>query len=371
MKQLYPSALRLMALAAVLLSAAACEKQSPPSSVAVTTPVAVSAPAPTNTLAQAVPVSEASEVVVYSARNEQLIKPVFDAYTALTGVKVIFVTDKEGPLLERLKNEGQNTQADVFMTVDAGSLWQAAQLGLLQSVESSVLQHNVAEHMRDPGNRWFGLSARARSIFYNPTLVKPEALSTYQALAEGQWAGKLCLRTSKKVYNQSLVAMMIAAQGEESTEAMVSGWVANLATTPFPDDTKLLEAIAAGQCAVGIANTYYFGRLQRDKPDIAVRVFWPNQAEGQDGVHVNIAGAGVTTHAKHREAALKLIEWLSSAQAQNLFADSNMEYPVNWEVKPAPAVSAWGDFKPSMVNLSKAGELQAQAVQLMDRAGYQ
>lgn len=361
MKLLSGSA-RLAALAVALLGAVACEKQQPaqPSSEAAKTPVVAPAPA-----------KPAAEVVVYSARNEQLIKPVFDAFTAQTGVKVTFVTDKEGPLLERLKGEGQNTQADVFLTVDAGSLWQAAELGLLQPVESAALQKNVAEHLRDPGHRWFGLSARARSIFYNPTLVKPEELSTYQALADAKWAGKLCLRTSKKVYNQSLVAMMIAAQGEAATEKMVSGWVTNLATTPFPDDTKLLEAIAAGQCAVGIANTYYFGRLQRDKPDIAVRVFWPNQAEGQDGVHVNVAGAGVTTHAKHRDEAVKLIEWLSSAQAQNLFADGNMEYPVNWEVKPAPAVSAWGDFRPSMINISKAGELQAQAVQLMDRTGYQ
>ena len=352
----YPrSVLQASFMAAVLATALpGCNKQA--------------APAPVVPVAQ--PVVQ-SDVVVYSARNEQLIKPVFDAYTQQTGVKVTFVTDKEGPLLERLKNEGQNTQADVFLTVDAGSLWQASEQGLLQPVESAVLQKKVAEHQRDPGKRWFGLSARARSIFYNPTLEKPEELSTYQALAEDQWAGKLCLRTSKKVYNQSLVAMLIADNGEEATEKMVRGWVKNLATAPFPDDTKLLEAIAAGQCAVGIANTYYFGRLQKDKPDIAVKVFWPNQSDGQGGVHVNIAGAGVTTHAKHHEEAVKLIEWLSSAQAQNLFADGNMEYPVNWDVKPAPIVSAWGDFKPTTTNISKAGELQAQAVQLMDRAGYQ
>lgn len=356
---------RMTALATALLGLVACGKQetAAPAAPAVTPAPAAAAVAP--------PPPAAAEVVVYSARNEQLIKPVFDAYTAQTGVKVTFVTDKEGPLLERLKNEGQNTQADVFLTVDAGSLWQASEQGLLQPVESVVLQNNIAQHLRDPGQRWFGLSARARSIFYNPTLVKPEELSTYQALAENQWAGKLCLRTSKKVYNQSLVAMMIADNGEAATETMVRGWVKNLATAPFPDDTKLLEAIAAGQCAVGIANTYYFGRLQKDKPDIAVKVFWPNQADGQGGVHVNIAGAGVTTHARHREQAVKLIEWLSSAQAQNLFADGNMEYPVNWTVKPAAAVSAWGDFKPSTTNISKAGELQAQAVQLMDRAGYQ
>lgn len=342
-----------LVVAALLAGLVACDKPAAPATTTAPTPAAT------------------AEVVVYSTRNEQLIKPVFDAYTQQTGVKVTFVTDKEGPLLERLKQEGQNTQADVLLTVDAGSLWQAAQQGVLQPVESAVLQKNVAEHLRDPGKRWFGLSARARSIFYNPNLVKPEELSTYQALADDKWAGKLCLRTSKKVYNQSLVAMMIAANGEAATEAMVRGWVENLAVAPFADDTKLLEAIAAGECAVGIANTYYFGRLLKVKPDIAVKVFWPNQGEGQDGVHVNVSGAGVTTHAKHRDEAVKLIEWLSSTQAQNLFADANMEYPVNWDVKPAPIVSSWGDFKPSMTNISKAGELQAQAVQLMDRAGYQ
>lgn len=349
------------ALAAAVLMLAACGKQEAAPAAAAVAPA-------TPPVARAQP---ATEIVVYSTRNEQLIKPVFDAYTAQTGVKISFVTDKEGPLLERLKNEGANTPADLLLTVDAGTLWQAAQLQLLQPVESVSLQKDVVEHLRDPGKQWYGLSARARSIFYNPTLVKPEELSTYQALADDQWAGKLCLRTSKKVYNQSLVAMLIAANGEAATEAMVRGWVENLATAPFPDDTKLLEAIAAGQCAVGIANTYYFGRLQKDRPDIAVKVFWPNQGEGQDGVHVNIAGAGVTAHAKHREEAVKLLEWMASDKAQNLFADSNMEYPVNWNVKPAPAVSAWGDFRSSAINISKAGELQAQAVQLMDRAGYQ
>ena len=345
--------LRVSSVVLLLLALASCNKQEAPM-----------------TATPAVAGKQVVEVVVYSARNEQLIKPVFDAYTQQTGVKVTFVTDKEGPLLERLKSEGKNTQADLFMTVDAGTLWQAAQQGLLQPVESVSLQKDVAENLRDPGKQWFGLSARARSIFYNPSMVKPEDLSTYQSLADEKWFGKLCLRTSKKVYNQSLVAMLIADNGEESTEKMVRGWVKNLAAEPFPDDTKLLEAIAAGQCEVGIANTYYFGRLQKDKPDIAVKIFWPNQAEGQGGVHVNIAGAGVTAHAPHRDEAIKLLEWLASAQAQNLFADANMEYPVNRDVKPALSVSAWGDFKPSMTNISKAGELQAKAVQLMDRTGY-
>lgn len=319
----------------------------------------------------------AREVVVYSARNEQLIKPVFDAYTRETGVAITFVTDKEGPLLARLKSEGASTPADILLTVDAGNLWQAAQEGLLQPVVSVSLEKDVPAHLRDPGQQWYGLSARARTLFYNSRQVKPAELSTYEDLANPKWAGKLCLRTSKKVYNQSLVAMMIAAQGEAATEAVVKGWVANLAAPPFPDDTKLLEAIAAGQCAVGIANSYYFGRLQKEKPGLDIGIFWPNQPKdparqaASEGVHVNVAGAGVTRHARHRDEAVRLLEWLASPAGQNRFADDNLEYPVNYAVKPAAAVSAWGDFLPNFQNISRAGELQAQAVQLMDRAGYQ
>ena len=179
--------------------------------------------------------------------------------------------------MQRLKAEGANTPADVLITVDAGNLWYAASQGLLQPIDSATLKANIPAHLRDPGNQWFGLSVRARTIFYNTQKVKPEALSTYEALAEPQWKGRLCLRTSKKVYNQSLTAMMIEEHGAAKTEQIVKGWVANLATDVFADDTKMLEAIGAGQCDVGIANTYYFGRLQAKKPNLPVAVFWANQ----------------------------------------------------------------------------------------------
>lgn len=310
----------------------------------------------------------AEEVVVYSARNEQLIKPLFDAYTKETGVQVKFITDKEGPLLQRLKAEGPNTPADLLLTVDAGNLWQAAQEGVLKPVESKILAGNIPGYARDPQNRWFGLSLRARTVVYNTAKVKPSDLGTYEDLASPKWKGRLCLRTSKKVYNQSLVAMMIAEHGEARTEQIVRGWVANLATDVFPDDTKMMEAIAAGQCDVGIANTYYFGRLMEKNPKLPLALFWPNQAGS--GVHVNISGAGVTRFAKHEQAAVKLLEWLSSKSAQNLFADVNLEYPVNPLMKPDPVVEAWGTFKKNPINVSKAGELQTAAVKLMDRAGY-
>jgi iron(III) transport system substrate-binding protein len=311
---------------------------------------------------------QADEVVVYSARNEQLIKPMFDAYTKETGVRIRFVTDKEGALLQRLKAEGENTPADMLITVDAGNLWEAAREGSLKPVQSKVLASNIPAHLRDPGNQWFGLSVRARTIFFNNQKVTPADLSTYEDLGSPKWKGKLCLRTSKKVYNQSLVAMMIAEHGEAKAEQVIKSWVANLATAPFPDDTKMLEAIAAGQCDVGIANTYYFGRLVEKKPGLALGIFWPNQK--QNGVHVNVSGAGITQHAKHEKEAIKLLEWLSSEKAQNLFADVNLEYPANPAVKSDPVVASWGQFKHNPVNVAKAGELQTAAVRLMDRAGY-
>lgn len=312
--------------------------------------------------------ASAEEVVVYSARNEQLIKPLFDAYTKQTGVTVKFITDKEGPLMERLKAEGANTPADVLVTVDAGNLWQAANMGLLREVNSSVLNTNIPAHLRDPKNQWFGLSVRARTIFYNTKKVKPADLSTYEALAEPQWKGRLCLRTSKKVYNQSLTAMMIEEHGAAKTEQIIKGWVANLATDVFPDDTKMLEAIAAGQCDVGIANTYYFGRLIEKKPTLPVAVFWANQKN--NGVHVNVSGAGVTKFAKNPQGGQKLIEWLSTDKAQNLFTDLDMEFPANPAVKADPLLLGWGSFRPNLINVTKAGELQGEAVKLMDRAGY-
>jgi len=319
-------------------------------------------------VAAVLPAHAAEALVVYSARNEQLIKPLFDAYTAATGTRIKFITDKEGPLLERLKAEGANSPADILITVDAGNLWFAAKEGVLAKVNSEVLNSNIPAHLRDPENRWFGLSVRARTIVYSTSRVKSADLSTYEALGDPKWKGRLCLRTSKKVYNQSLVAMMIARLGESKTESIVKSWVANLATDVFPDDTKVMEAIVAEQCDVGIVNTYYYGRLMKKQPQTALALFWPNQADR--GVHVNISGIGITAHAKHRQAAVIFLEWLSSEKAQNLFADENLEYPANPRVKAHPSVEKWGTFKQDTINVSQAGRLQLKAVMLMDRAGY-
>lgn len=310
----------------------------------------------------------AEELVVYSERKEPLIQPIFATYTKETGVQVKWLTDAAPVLIERLDAEGEGTRADLFMAVDAGSLWQAAQRGVLLPIKSPVLEKAIPANLRDPDGQWFALSQRARTIVYSTERVKPEDLSTYEALADPKWKGRLCLRSSKKVYNQSLVATLLARSGAEQTETVVQGWVANLATAPFADDTLLVQAIAAGQCDVGVVNTYYLGRLQKEDPTLPVTVFWPNQMDA--GVHVNISGAGVVKHSKHKAAAQKFLEWLASDEAQHEFARLNFEYPAKRGIATDPVVAAWGTFKPDPVNVVEAGRRQADAVKLMDRAGW-
>lgn len=309
----------------------------------------------------------AEEVVVYSARIEKLIKPMFDAFTRKTGLKVESFTASEAELFERLKAEGSKTPADVFMTVDAGNLWNAEQAGLLQGFQSSVIEKNIPPHLRAKENAWVGLAVRARPIMHSTERVKPSELSTYEALADPKWRGRLCLRTSRKVYTQSLVATMIKTLGEKQTEGVVKGWMANRPRI-FDSDTKMIEAIAAGQCDVAMANTYYLAQLKEKDANFPVAVFWPNQKDR--GVHVNISGAGLAKHAKHRDAAIRLLEFLSSPDAQNLYADANYEYPANPEVKPNSLIANWGNFKSDKVDVAAAGQFQAAAIKLMDRAKY-
>jgi iron(III) transport system substrate-binding protein len=312
-------------------------------------------------------VKPAGEVAVYSARIESLIKPMFDLFTATTGVTVKYFTAGEKELFERLQSEGANTPADVFMTVDVGNLWLAEQADLLQGFNSEVIETNIPSHLRAQHNEWVGLSVRARPIMYSTERVKPSELSTYEALGDPKWQGKLCFRTSKKVYTQSLVAAMLKTLGEERTEGILRRWMANQPRI-FDSDSKLLEAVAAGQCDVGITNTYYLAHLVAKDAQFPVAVFWPNQ--GDRGVHINISGAGVTKYAKHRDNAIKLLEFLSSPEAQNLYSDVNYEYPANPVVKPNTLITAWGEFKADTMDVAAAGELQTSAVKLMDRVGY-
>lgn len=310
----------------------------------------------------------AKEVVVYSARKEHLIQPLFLKFTQETGIKVKYSTGKDAVLLQKIKAEGRRTQADLFMTVDAGNLWYAAEQGILQSIESPTLEKNIPEAYQDPNNLWFGLSLRARTIVYSTERVSESDLTTYENLGHLEWNNRLLLRTSKKVYNQSLVSMMIADHGEEVTRTIVESWVENLAAPVYSNDTKLMEGILAGQGDVGIVNSYYFGRLKSKNPQLKLKLFWPNQES--EGVHVNISGIGLVKGSRHQAEAIQLVEWLSSKSAQGMFASLNMEYPVNTEVQPAPEVASWGSFKANPRNMKDAGTHQKQAVKLMQSVGY-
>lgn len=307
-------------------------------------------------------------ITIYTSRNEHLVKPLFDLYTEETGTPIRYITDSAGPLIQRLKAEGATTPADILITVDAGNLWLAAQEGLFQPLMSTTIETNIPDKLRDSDNLWTALSVRARTIVYATDRVAPEELSTYEALAGPDWEGRLCLRTSKKVYNQSLVASMIKTLGEAEAESIVQGWVNNLATAPFSNDTAAMEAVMAGQCDATIVNTYYFGRLKKENPDAALALFWPNQNDR--GVHINVSGAGITQHAKQPEAARQLLEWLTEGEAQHQFAEINQEYPANPNIAASEVVQAWGDFKADAMNVESAGELQDDAVKLMDRVGY-
>jgi iron(III) transport system substrate-binding protein len=309
----------------------------------------------------------AEEVVVYSARSHYGQEPAFEAFTKATGIQIKSLGGNAGELFERLRAEGDKTPADVLISVDAGNLWQAAEAGLLSPVDSAVLRENIPAHLRDPQHRWFGLTVRARTIMYNVQKVKPDELSTYEALGDPKWKGRLCLRTSSHVYNKSLLATMIKRYGEAKVEEIVRGWVANEPVL-IDSDTKILEAVAAGQCDVALTNTYYLGRLLAKTPDFPVAPFWANQQT--TGTHVNISGAGVTAHAKNRANAIKFIEFLSQPAAQQMFVDANFEYPVNRQTAINPILAKWGPFKQDDINVAAAGEFQAAAVKLADRVEY-
>ncbi len=307
-------------------------------------------------------------VTVYSSRKEHLIKPLFEAFTKDTGIKVEYLTGKGGALIERLKLEGTNTKADMFMTVDAGNLWYAGSQDLFQGVQTDTLKSNIPAYLRDPQGLWTGLSVRARTIVYNTDRVQSEELSTYADLATDKWAGRLCLRTSKKVYTKSLVSSLIHHHGKDKTADIVKGWINNLAATPNAKDSHVMSAILSGQCDVGLVNTYYYGRLMDKKPNSPLKLFWANQ--NTTGVHVNVSGAGVTKHASNAKAAIQLLEWLSSAKAQAIYSSLNKEYPANQNIASDDVVSAWGSFKQDDMNLAQAGILQADAVKLMQIQGY-
>jgi iron(III) transport system substrate-binding protein len=325
-------------------------------------------------LLTASPALAAGQVNIYSARQEVLIKPLLDRFTAQTGIKVNLVAGNADAMLQRLQSEGRNSPADILLTVDAGNLNRAMELDLFQPVKSTVLEQAIPAAYRDPAGHWFGLSMRARVLMYAKDRVKPAELASYQDLTDPKWRGRICVRSSSNVYNQSMTAAMIARQGVEATEAWAKGLVANLARPPQGGDRDQIKAVAAGQCDVAIVNTYYLGGMLNsseagDREAAAkVAVFWPDQK--QQGVHVNVSGAGVTRHAKNRDNAIRLLEFLAGEEAQRWYAEVNFEYPVRPGVPLSETLAAFGDFKTDDLNLAILGKHAPEAVRLMDRAGW-
>lgn len=315
-----------------------------------------------------------AEVNVYSARKEALIKPLFDSFTAATGIKVNLVTGKADALIKRLELEGSQTPADLLLTVDAGRLHRAKEKALLQALHSERLAAAIPARYRDPQGFWFGLSLRARVIIYAKATIAPARLSTYEDLADPKWKQQICVRSSANIYNQSLVASLLAHHGQEQTERWISGLVGNFARPPKGGDRDQIKAVAAGQCGVALVNTYYLAAmldsgLDRERAAAAqVALFWPNQA-GR-GAHVNISGAGVTRAAGNRAAATRLLEYLAAPLAQEWYAKANHEFPVRPGVPVGPVMRAWGDFKADPLALEKLGENNPAAVRSMDRAGW-
>jgi len=328
------------------------------------------------TLASALPAAAQEKVLnLYTARHYQTDEALYANFTKQTGIRINRIEGQEDPLLERIRNEGANSPADVFITVDIGRLWRAQQAGVFAPVKSKVLESRIPANYRDPAGDWFGFSARARVIAYNKDAVKPGEIGRYEDLADPKWKSRVCTRTSGHVYNLSLVSSLIAHDGEAKTEQWARGVAANLARTPKGGDTDQLKAVAAGECDVAIANTYYIARLMRSTKaeDKAVSdklaVVWPNQSS--QGVHMNVSGGGMLKHAPNREAAVKFLEYLASDEAQRYFADGNNEWPVVPGVKVSnPALEALGSFKADTINVSELGKHQPAAQKLVDRAGY-
>lgn len=318
--------------------------------------------------------SQAAEVNIYSAREENLIKPILDRFSEQTGITVNLITAGADELTTRMELEGANSPADLLLTVDVGRLHRAKEMGLLQPVASEVLEQRVPAKYRDSEGYWYAASLRSRVIVYDHSRVSPDQLSTYEDLADPKWRGKICIRSSSNIYNQSLTASMVAHHGVEQTEQWARGLVANMARAPQGGDRDQIAAVAIGQCELAVVNTYYLAGMinatseaQREQAQ-QVSVFWPNQQDR--GAHINISGAGLSRYAPNKEAAIQLMEFLVSDEAQAWYAEANNEYPVRDDVPVSDTLAAWGTFKADDLALDQLGIHNAEGVRLMDRAGW-
>lgn len=313
-------------------------------------------------------------VNLYSSRHYNTDEKLYSDFTARTGIKVNRIEDDADKLIQRMKAEGANSPADVFISVDAGRIQRAAEDGLLQPIKSTILDNAVPAHLREPYGLWFGFSKRARVIIYSKERVKPAELSTYEALADPKWKGKIAIRSSTYIYNQSLTGSILAALGPEKTEAWAKGFAANFARAPKGGDRDQISAVAAGEADIAISNTYYLAHmLTSKKPEERaaaekVAVFFPNQKDR--GAHVNISGGGVAKNAPNKANAIKFLEYLVSPQAQAYFAEGNYEYPVMADAKVSPVIAAWGKFKEDSLNAQVFARNNAEALKIMDRAGW-
>jgi iron(III) transport system substrate-binding protein len=318
--------------------------------------------------------ASAAEVNVYNGRHYSTDRQLWEGFTKATGIKVNVIEGGEDQLLQRIKSEGANSPADVFITVDAGRLGLAAREGVFQPTKSAALEAAVPANLREPDGLWFGIATRARVIVFARDRVKPGELSTYENLADPKWKGRILVRTGTHIYNLSLTGSIIAAHGEAKAEEWAKGLVANLARSPKGGDTDQLKAVAAGEGDLAISNTYYVARLLKsEKPeDKAVAdklaVFFPNQNDR--GTHVNVSGAGVVKTAPNKANAVKFIEYLVTPEAQRYLADTSMEFPANPKVQPHGILAAWGDFKHDQLNAAKFASYQPEAMRIMDRVGW-
>ncbi len=311
---------------------------------------------------------------IYSSRHYDTDEALYANFTKATGIKINRLEAREEELMQRMKAEGDKSPADVLITVDAGRLYRAQSMDLLQPANSALLDKVIPAHLREPTGLWYGFSKRARVFVVNKARVAPGSLNTYEDLADPKWKGKVLIRSSTNIYNMSLTGAMIASQGEEKTEAWARGLVANLARAPKGGDTDQIKAVAAGEGDIAVSNTYYFARmLASEKPEdkeivAKLAVIFPNQNDR--GTHVNISGAGVAKYAPNKANAVKFLEYLASAEAQGYFARGNYEFPVIGGVALHPVIQRWAEFKEDNVNAATFGKNNEAALKLMDRAGW-
>lgn len=313
-------------------------------------------------------------VNLYTDRHYDSDDDLYNAFTQETGIKVNVVKGKSDELIERLKTEGADTEADLFITADAGRLHRAKSASLLQPIDSQILKANIPENLRDNENQWFGLTKRARVIVYAKDRVNPSELSTYEDLANPKWKGKILIRASSNIYNQSLLASFIEIMGEENARKWAAGIVANMAREPKGGDRDQAKAIAAGEGDIAIMNTYYLGQMlnssdpEEKKVAESLAVFFPDQ--NGNGTHINVSGAGVVKYAKNTENAIRLLEFLASEEAQNSYAEANYEYPVLKSADASDLLKSWGSFEEQSISLSKLGEHNEKAVKIFNEVGW-